>query len=653
MSHILFIASGDVMYQYGCLFQKELPVPNNLKIINLYMDEALTYVKNHLDDDTDVIMARGNTAKLLSSSRLPVPVVTVPITGMELAQTIEKVKSLFGENETDIAYIGMEDLIHAFRGFLDLLHWKVHLYPVKNNQDIEAQVLRAKAENIHVLIGGVCTQKAAQEHGINCVLLECSLSSIQTAYNQAKVVQKNIRQQKKKIQERITIMDSISDGIISINETEKITMINQAARQFFSVSNQAVLGRKCSFLFSQTELELIHRILVSGETAAGHEFSIGQGAYHLDIHPITASKKTEGVILTIRPDTSSTAMSLQVPDTSDPAPSASCKDRELHLLSSRSPAYHSCLSLVKKYAPLSYPVLFIGEQGTGRETLARFMHDNSPYKEGLWIARDAALLTEEDMLSAHGGSLYIRNPEFLSPGNQQILCNIIQYGSFTRSSRLRQSLCIRILAGTSTDLCRLAAQGDFSSALYYSFNAFLVPVLCLSDRPEDLPVLFDRFWKKYCSLFQKECAYDSDCTAVIEEYSWPGNLDQMDSLCRRLVLLINDGDTLSRSQLQMQLSDTPYFSHLPGTPGLQKTLKPLTDPPEPGFIVHGRKITFDELKAMDRYYHGRKSLIAQKLNVSRSTLWRYFKEMELHKNPAENESEIRPIPETPAENGAG
>ena len=102
----------------------------------------------------------------------------------------------------------------------------------------------------------------------------------------------------------------------------------------------------------------------------------------------------------------------------------------------------------------------------------------------------------------------------------------------------------------------------------------------------------------------------------------------MESYLRRLVILAEDNDCFSSVKEAGFPDDSEFYSHL------KKDFLPSSFPsaappqPKPGFTIKGRPVTYEELRKLDAYYNGKKGVIAEKLGISRSTLWRYYKEME-------------------------
>lgn len=137
MPNIILFSAGDSLAYYGELLKKKLSAPVHLEIINMFMEDAVKYARQCQPEEVDVIIARGNTAKLLKAAHLSIPVVTVPIKDSELVRSIEKAKEIYPEEPPQIAYIGMEDVIRSVSAFFKMLGCQIRFYPVTDSKDIE------------------------------------------------------------------------------------------------------------------------------------------------------------------------------------------------------------------------------------------------------------------------------------------------------------------------------------------------------------------------------------------------------------------------------------------------------------------------------------------------------------------------------------
>ena len=194
MATILLIASGTSMTRLAEQFRNTLAFPETLSIISACMEEARDYVRRELPEDVDVIIARGNTAKVLKNARISIPVVSIPVRDIELIQSVTEASRLYGK-DAPIAYIGLEDTIRSVREFLKQIHENLLFYAVESSQDIRTCILQAKKARAAAVIGGVRTQELARQQGLDAVCLESSVESIREAYERAMELQKGVQLQ--------------------------------------------------------------------------------------------------------------------------------------------------------------------------------------------------------------------------------------------------------------------------------------------------------------------------------------------------------------------------------------------------------------------------------------------------------------------------
>lgn len=619
MSKILLISSGPSIAQYGLVLQKTLPDPENLFIVNYCMEDALDYVRNQLPEDIDVIIARGNTAKLLKAAHLPIPIVTIPIQDSELIQSINTAKRIYTLDDSSIAYLGLEDVIQSVQEFLKLLHCKIKLYPVHNSQDIQFCIQKAKREQVRVVIGGIYTQKIAAQYGISSVLLESTLSSVKEAYNRALEVQKGFILQRKKIQERSILINANSDGILSVNENGKITICNPAAEKYLKCTSRLVCGKPFHTLFPQTENECIRQAMFSGQELLEHTFFLQNNYLSLSVYPLFASNDCHGAILAVHPASpkklfTETHSTISLSETSDDSFSSFFE------LIGKHPDFQAAISAGIHYAKLSEPILIIGENGTGKETFARCIHKVNHHNAQLFISRDASLLTVEDIFSADHGTLYLRNGHLLSPTMQNYLADALRTKSIQLKNNSRKALSLRLIIGSEKNLSLC-----FSPEFYYLINTLIIPLPTLRQRSSDIPLLVNHILKQYNAFFQKKCTLSSSFLQKLQQLTWKGNIRQLENYLKRLILLSGENQVLNGEELYAAIEDSHFYQYLDNELPKQPSL-PCSE--NPGFSINGSVITFEQLKELDHFYCGKKSAVAAHLGISRSTLWRYFKIMD-------------------------
>ncbi|WP_333652942.1 sigma-54-dependent Fis family transcriptional regulator [Lacrimispora sp.] len=621
MPNIILFSAGDSLAYYGELLKKKLSAPVHLEIINVFMEDAVKYARQCQPEEVDVIIARGNTAKLLKAAHLSIPVVTVPIKDSELVRSIEKAKEIYPEEPPQIAYIGMEDVIRSVSAFFKMLGCQIRFYPVTDSKDIEYSVKRAKRDKVRVIIGGVYTQQLAEEYGLKCVLLESSLSSLQEAYERALEVQKGVQIQKKKLQERITMLNSISDGLVSVNEKKLVTIYSPSAEKYFQIPSDMILGKSCARLLENPEKELLNQVLLTNSPVIDHIVMVHGAEYLLSINPVIVQNKNKGAILSFHP--------YQLAGT---AAKRNARKYQSHdsaqlsyffALTGDSLEFQLIRSLGFQYAKSDFPVLLVGEYGSGRETIARCIHMESLRKEEIFLSRNAAILSPEDLFAANGGTLYIRDIEQLSADMSAVIMDVLRSNTIQLPDKTKQNLNLRLMAGSAKDLSK-----KLPAEIYYLMNSFILPISSLRHRKQDIYPIFCHFMEQFNETPEHNFTIAPDVENVLTGLSWPGNISQLRSVCRRLAFLAGPQKVISAQILEAQLDDSSYYSHLSDQPaGIMNSQIQLSQASR-GFAVGDRYVTYEELSSLNRLFHGKKKLIAESLGISRSTLWRHMKALE-------------------------
>ncbi len=620
MSHIVLIASNSSIAYWGKQLEKELPSYGQLTIVTAYMEQAVEYARHSLPEDTDVIIARGNTAQLLKSSRLSIPIVTIPIGDYELIHSIETAKALYETEDIQIAYIGLEDVIRSVRRFLNLMHRKIKLYSAASSQDIQNSILKAKQEGVSVVIGGIYTEKLAKIHGLKCVALKSSFRSLKEACNRALEIQKGVQLQKKRMQERITTMNIVAEGLVSLNENGQITSCNMSAQNIFKLSSSQILGQPYTRLFRENEQAIINRLFLYGKEITGHTLELNGQSYTANFYPVLMQKKTKGSIISIQSQeiTKTHSSHPQTTQSINQTPLRNTPETFQSLVGEH-PAFLAATSIAAHISPFHDPVLIIGEEGAGKTALARCIHHLSPRSSGLFLIRDGRTLILEDLLSAHKGTLYLHHPESLSPTMIAILTEVLNQHSVPLPDGSRQSIDVRLITGSSCHLSKL-----LDKKLYYLLSTFQISMPSLRQRGDDSLLLFYYYFNHFNQKSNHSLTLPPDSDSLIRSCPWPGNLNQLINTCRRLS---HTGSTfITSDMLSACLNEESPYTHLTA-PSFSLTNTGTSIPQHKGIMINKQFITWEELQALDNLYHGQKEILAQKLGISRSTLWRFLKQM--------------------------
>lgn len=640
MSKIVLIASGDNIAKYGIQLKKELKNSQDLQIINGYMEEAVSILRNQPQDEIDVVIARGNTAKMLREAKLPFPIVNIPVKDFEIVNTIRAAKDKTRKENPLIGYIGLVDIINNISYFLKALNFNVRLYQADSTLDIENSIVQAKMDQVDVLIGGVYTCQLLQNNGMAYVLLESSLASIREAYGHAKEIQKSVYIQKKKLQEKNSILDSVSEGIISINERGLCTSMNRASKIIFGgTKSEETIGHHYFSIFGEKESNLIQKSFSTKEKTSGKMVELYKKRYFMTINPVIANKKSFGVILFLQEINEIQKMQNNV-------------HRNLYLTDYN--AHYSfqdvignsfeirrTVTIAQNYAATNDNILMIGEMGVGKDFFAQCIHNEGEHRDGPFISVDCCSLNyhvEKELVGIHsenylqqqaglfemarGGTLYLSNISALSMDGQACLMGILnQVQVQAIDTRELNQLDVRLITGSSENLLSLMRQGKFRKDLYYRLCILPLPIPALRHRKGDTTAFIQYFIEKYCVQFKKRIELSADSLKKIEKMNWEGNIEQIDNFCKQMVIF-SQSDMINTEWIENHLEGDVYFSHLESSEMAAPLLLQKND--LTGAVVKRRRITEQELNELERFYGGNRSLMAAKLGISRTTLWKYM-----------------------------
>ncbi len=241
-------------------------------------------------------------------------------------------------------------------------------------------------------------------------------------------------------------------------------------------------------------------------------------------------------------------------------------ERKFEQVIGNSPALESVLEQVERVATTDSTVLVQGETGTGKELIARAIHNISPRCGRSFVKLNCAAipldLLESELFGhekgaftgaiaqkigrfelADKGTLFLDEVGDIPAALQPKLLRVLQEQQFERlgSTRTHQ-VDVRLVAATNRDLTKMAKRGEFRSDLYYRLNVFPVTLPPLRERREDIPVLVAHFVDLYSRRMSKQIEQiPAETLSALSSYSWPGNIRELQNMIERAVILANDG----------------------------------------------------------------------------------------------------------------
>jgi PAS domain S-box-containing protein len=423
-----------------------------------------------------------------------------------------------------------------------------------------------------------------------------------------------------------TILESISDGVFTVDRAWRVTSFNRAAEVITGIARDQAIGQRCCDVFRSSLCEIacpLRRTLESGDAA------IDLPCWFVDAEGRRIPISVSTAVLRDRDGT--------VIGGAETFRDLSEIEQLRHLLAgrftigdlvSRAAAMRPVLQLVPAVAAAPSTVLITGETGTGKELLARAIHGAGPRADGPFVAvncgafpdqlleselfghvRGAFTGAEHDrqgrFAQADGGTLFLDEIGEVSPALQVRLLRVLQERRVQPlgADRDRQ-VEVRILAATNRDLAAEVAAHRFREDLYYRINVVRIDLPPLRDRREDIPLLVEHFIHRFNVQQGRHLTrVSSRALQLLLAHPWPGNVRELENAIERAFVLCPD-DEIQAQHLPPEIVGPATAT---GNSSLRDTRALLETE-----AIH---------TALDRH-HGNRTAAAQALGIHKSTLLR-------------------------------
>jgi PAS domain S-box-containing protein len=428
------------------------------------------------------------------------------------------------------------------------------------------------------------------------------------------------------------ILESISDGVFTVDENWHITSFNRAAETITGVSREEALNRHCSDVFRSSMCEAdcaLRETLTTGKPI------VGKSGYIIDADgrriPISLStavlKDQQGKVLggaeTFRDLSEIDALRKELQG----------RFRIGDLVSS-SPAMQKLFEVLPAIAASPSTVTILGETGTGKELMARTIHELSPRQKGPFIAINCSALPDNLLESelfgykagaftganknkpgrfamAKGGTLFLDEIGEISPALQVKLLRVLQEKTYEPLGATHSEITdVRIITATNQNLSELMQHGGFREDLYYRINVVRVELPPLRQRKEDIPLLTEQFIRRFNLLQNKSIeSISSRALSLLMAHTWPGNVRELENAIERAFILCNSGQI--------------DINHLPD----ELTARSSRNPSSSDAQSAHQLIDAQSIRAALARHNNNRAAAAKELGIHKTTLFRRIKKL--------------------------
>ncbi|NVN90796.1 MAG: sigma 54-interacting transcriptional regulator [Desulfuromonadales bacterium] len=427
------------------------------------------------------------------------------------------------------------------------------------------------------------------------------------------------------------ILESISDGVFTVDMEWVVTSFNRAAEEITGVPRKEAIGKRCGEVFRSSMCGAecsLQQTLNTGKPVIGKSgYIISADGSRIPISISTAvlrdgHGRVIGGAETFR-DLSEVELLRQ---------ELEGKFR-VGDLSSRSPLMQRLFEILPAIATSPSTVLVLGETGTGKELVARTLHSLSTRNQGPFIAVNCGALPDTLLESelfgyrvgaftgatrdkpgrfalAKGGTIFLDEIGEVSPALQVRLLRVLQERTYEPLGAVKSEISdARVIVATNRDLTEQVRKGLFREDLYYRVNVIRMELPPLRRRKEDIPLLAEQFIARFNRLQQKSVpGISAEALSLLMAHDWPGNIRELENVIERAFILCNEE--------QIAIAHLPEQLRVHGAVGMDYDVRSAHE------ILDAQAIR----ASLERNGYNRLA-VARELGIHKTTLFRRLKKL--------------------------
>lgn len=591
------------------------------------LKSGLRKAKNMIKTDkVKVIIARASTANYLRE-QLDIPIIKIEITNFDVIKTLKSTNT-FESPVVLLNHLTDQDRVDI-ETIRDIMNIQVHVKHFENERDIIQHLDALASQNrLQSVVGTAeCVVATAGKKGMQSLVVYTQEESITEALHRANEAMENLLKEEIKQRHLETIISHAFDGVISTNQEGYITVCNDVAANYIGVFENEIIGR----YYKNIHIPLLKKLFGDGQNVTKHIVNNGSQRFVLNRNHLAE----ESYVITFQ--------EVETLVESDSNIRSKLYNRgfiakyQFEDIIHKSKEMKQTVSLAKAYAKSEGNILIYGESGTGKELFAQSIHNECFRSKGPFVAINCAALPENLLESelfgydegaftgakkggkpglfemAHKGTIFLDEIGEVSLSLQARLLRVLQEKEVMRIGGEKIiPIDVRVVAATNKNLMESVENQKFREDLYYRLNILSIHIPPLRKRVKDIELLIDALLLKHggqSEFITEEMRED------FKKYSWPGNIRELENVIERIITI--------KQHLREEVPLT-MIEH-----ALQPKLV------EEGALDDYIRVKVGSLQEMEteiyeqllNKYDGNRTFVANKLGISRTTLWKKVKEV--------------------------
>ena len=567
MAKIAFIAPDQILLKNSKQIAMELGCYEYTDFYFSQLNDAVSLARSLENTDVDAIISRYGTAFLLLNAKISIPIVEIMITGQDLAQAFYEAKKLVHHPHPRLTYLAFENMANDIIRLSNILDIDLRVLKLKTSEDIHKTIDHISLKNTDVLMGGANAVSYAASCGFLTQLVQSGDCSLREAFKSAQKILLARSSERKRTEEFRTIVNSLREGIICVNQEKNIQFVNSAAEIFLQQSQKELTGKRIDEFkqhhLLQECLPFIDDCLKSGQKIIDKILKIGPFWINFNFLPIIVKQKIIGAAITSQDVTQIQEMEIKIRN--EVLTKKFIAKYHFNDILGESPQVFEAKRTAEEFASVDTTVLIFGESGTGKELFAQSIHNTSNRAHGPFVAINCAALPtnllESELFGyvdgaftgarhkgkqglfemAHRGTIFLDEISEMAPYGQSRLLRVLQERQVMRLGDDKYiPIDIRIIAATNKKLTKLVNEGVFRQDLFYRLKVLTVTIPPLRQRTGDILYLTQHFLQHYTVKHQRPHELDRSATVLLENYNWPGNIRELRYFIERLVIITKE-----------------------------------------------------------------------------------------------------------------